>query len=223
MRKTMASRPKHAEPRPQPRLYLMTSRVSDAAALREPLTAALSAGDVAAVLLRFADADERTQINNAKALFAVTQSKDVALLLDGKPELVARSGCDGAHLTGLDAFSEALGTLKPERIAGAGGLSTRHDAMSAAEAGADYVMFGEPDETGARPDFAPIEERVAWWAEVFEAPCVAYAGAMEEIEPLVRAGADFVALGDWIWSDSAKIASIVADAAQRMRLPEPTA
>src|SRR6185369_32263 len=182
----MASRPKHAEPRPQPRLYLMTPRVAQAAAWREPLAAALAAGDIAAVLLRLADSDERAQTNIAKTLLAVTQNNDVALLLDGHAELVARAGCDGAHLTGTDAFKDALGTLKPERIAGAGGLDTRHDAMSAAEAGADYVMFGEPNENGERPDFAMIEERIAWWAEVFEAPCVAYAGDLEEIAPLVR-------------------------------------
>ena len=75
--------------------------------------------------------------------------------------------------------------------------------MSAAEAGADYVMFGEPDAAGARPSFAAVEERVAWWAEIFELPCVGYAGALEEVAPLVRAGADFVALGDWLWQDAA--------------------
>jgi len=72
--------------------------------------------------------------------------------------------------------------------------------MAAAEAGADYVMFGEPD-NGERPAFAAIEERVAWWAEVFEAPCVAFAAGPDEVTPLVTAGADFIALGasfnDW--------------------------
>ena len=98
----------------------------------------------------------------------------MALLLDGqKASLVARTGADGAHLTGLAAFTEALEQLKPERIAGAGGLTTRHDAMTAAETGADYVMFGEPDNAGARPAFAAIEERVAWWADA-EAPCVGF-------------------------------------------------
>ena len=116
-----------------------------------------------------------------------------------------------------------LGSLKPDRIAGAGGLTTRHDAMTAAEAGADYVMFGEPDETGARPSFEAIEERIAWWAEVFEAPCVGYAASLDEIAPLVKAGADFVALGDWIWRDSATLRATIADAMSRMKLPEPTA
>ena len=214
----MAPRPKKADPRPAPRLTLVTPRLQAAAGFAPLLAAALAAGDVAAVLLRLAETDERSLINGAKALAPIAQDKGAALLLDGHAALVARAGCDGAHLTGIDAFSEALATLKPERIAGCGGLSSRHDAMVAAEAGADYVMFGEPDETGARPAFAAVEERVAWWAEVFEAPCLAYAGAPEEVAPLVKAGADFVALGDWLWHDPQ---SAVAAAARDLKLAEP--
>ena len=96
------------------------------------------------------------------------QHRGAALLLDGSPELVARTEADGAHLTGFPAFKSALSLLKPACIAGCGGLTSRHDAMLAAEAGADYVMFGEPDPIGGRPSFAAITDRVSWWAEVFE-------------------------------------------------------
>ena len=219
----MASKPKQAEPRPAPRLYLVTPRVEDATAFSAQLAEALVAGDVAAVLLRLAATDERTLINIAAALGPVAQDKGVALLLDGHAELVARAGADGAHLTGIAAFNDAIGLLKPDRIAGVGGLETRHDAMTAAELGADYVMFGEPDSNGERSAFGAIEERIAWWAEVFEAPCVGFAAAIEEVAPLVKAGADFIALGDWIWRDSAAVAATIADAAQRMRLPETAA
>ena len=74
------------------------------------------------------------------------KSSGAALLLDGNVELVARGGADGAHLTGIAAMEDALASLKPDRIAGIGGLTTRHDSMSAGEAGADYVLFGEPDD-----------------------------------------------------------------------------
>lgn len=218
----MATRPKHAEPRPQPRLYLVTPPVADAQAFAERLAAAMSAGDVAAVLLRLDEGDERTQINRVKLLAPLAQQREAALLIDGHAGLVARSGADGAHLTGIDAFSAALETLRPERIAGCGGLETRHDAMVAAEQGADYVMFGEPDAEGRRPAFTAIEERVTWWAEVFEAPCVGYAGAAEEVAPLVAAGADFVALGDWVWQQSDAAAAIAA-AQRAMQLPETAA
>ena len=214
----MASRPKQAEPRPQPRLYLVTPAIEDAAAFAGPLEAALAAGDVAAVLLRLAPGDERGLINWVKLLAPVAQAHDAALILDGLADLVARSGADGAHLTGVDAFAGALAALKPaERIAGCGGLDTRHDAMLAAEQGADYVMFGEPDRDGHRPAFDLIEERVAWWAEVFEAPCVACAGGLEDVGPLAAAGADFIALGDWVWRDPA---ANVAAAARALRLPQ---
>ena len=218
-----SSRPEQADPRPAPRLYLVTPPVMDDATFSTQLAAALAAGDVAAVLLRLAEADERTQINRAKALSAVVQDKGAALLLDGHADLVARAGADGAHLTGIAEFTAALEQLKPERIAGVGGLVTRHDAMSAAEAGADYVMFGEPGAAGERPSFEAIEERVAWWAVVFEAPCVAYAASDEEVAPLAKAGADFVALGDWLWRDPQAIVETMIRAAGHLRLPESTA
>ncbi|HVZ52737.1 MAG TPA: thiamine phosphate synthase [Pseudolabrys sp.] len=219
----MTSRPKHAEPRPQPRLYLLTPPIAEAQTFIAPLAAMLAAGDVAAVLLRLAPSDERTLINRIKALAPVVQDAGAALVLDGHAGLVARAGADGAHLSGTGDFTNALDALKPDRIAGCGGLHTRHDAMLAAERGADYVMFGEPDTAGRRPGLAATEERVAWWAEVFEAPCVGYAGSLDEVAPLVAAGADFVAPGDFIWSDPSKAATTVAEAMRLMRLPERTA
>jgi len=219
----MAPRPKRADPTPAPRLYLVTPPVADAAAFAAPLAEALAAADVAAVLLRLADADERSLINRIKTLAPAVQDKDAALIIDGHADLVARGGADGAHLTGIAAFSAALDMLKPDRIAGCGGLHSRHDAMTAAEAGADYVMFGEPDPSGARPGFAAIEERVTWWAEVFEIPCVGYAASLDEVAPLVKAGADFVALGDWLWRDPGEVAAIIARVAPLLRLPEPAA
>ena len=195
----------------------------DASAFSANVADALSAGDVAAVLLHLTEADERSLINRAKALAPVVQNKGAALLLDGHADLVARAGCDGAHLTGIDALREALERLKPERIAGCGGLYSRHDAMVAAETGADYVMFGEPDASGARPAFAAVEERVSWWAEVFEIPCVGYAASIDEIAPLVKTGADFVALGDWLWREPREVAATIVRAAELLRLPETAA
>jgi len=219
----MATRPKKAEPRPAPRLYLITPPITEADAFSASLATALAAGDVAAVLLRLTDGDERSLINRVKTLCPVVQDKGAALLLDGHVELVARAGADGAHLTGIDAFNEALQRLKPERIAGAGGLVSRHDAMSAAEAGADYVMFGGPDASGARPSFPAVEERIAWWAEVFEIPCVAYVASLDDLEPLVKAGADFIAFGDWLWRNSQEVAGTITKATRALRLPETAA
>jgi thiamine-phosphate pyrophosphorylase len=183
-----------------PRLYLVTEPVMEPDEIAPGLAAALRAGDVAAVLLRLAPADERTLINRIKALAPLVQERDAALILDGYPDLVARSGADGAHLTGIEALQAALPTLKPSRIAGVGGLHTRHDAMLAGEANVDYLMFGQP-EAGVCPPLEATLERVAWWAEVFQLPCVGYGRSADEVGPIAAAGADFVALGSFVWTD----------------------
>lgn len=214
----MASRPKQTAPRPAPRLYLVTPPVADADAFASELAASVAAADIAAVLLRLSQADDRTLINCVKALAPVVQDKGAALLLDGHPDIVARSGADGAHLSGPDNFSAALPTLKPDRIAGAGDLPSRHDCMVAAETGADYILFGQF--SGARANNREaILERVGWLSEIFELPCVGFAESADQIAPLVAAGADFVAL-DYVWSDPRGAAAALADAALLLRLPE---
>jgi thiamine-phosphate pyrophosphorylase len=202
--------------RPAPRLYLVTQRIDDAGALARPLEAALGAAEIAAVLLRLSEADDRTLINQVKALAPVVQQRNAALLTDGHAEIVARAGADGAHLAGYDALKQALPALKPDRIAGAGGLRTRHDAMLAGEAGADYVMFGEPTREGGRPPFGAVLDRVAWWSEVFEVPCVGFAANIDEAEALAQAGAEFIALGDFVWKDQGGPAAMIASAAGRL-------
>lgn len=190
--------------------------MADPQALKFDLLAALDSADIAAVLMRLPDEDERALINRVKAVAPTVQKADAALILDGYPNLVARGGADGAHLTGLAAFEDAIRALKPERIAGIGGLETRHDAMTAAEGGADYVMFGD----NARPSLDALIERVSWWAGVFEVPCVAYATALDEIAPLAEAGADFVAVGDSVFGDPRGVAQAIADAASRLTQAE---
>ena len=180
------------------------------------MDAALAAGNVAAVLLRLDEADERTLINRVKAIGSVVQRRDIALLLDGRPELVARAGADGAHLSGIEALHAALPMLKPDRIAGAGGLRSRHDAMLAGETAADYVMFGEPAPRVGRLPFPDLQERLAWWAELFQLPCIGYAANADEIRPLAQAGADFVALGEWIWQESGGAEKAVAMASESL-------
>jgi thiamine-phosphate pyrophosphorylase len=195
------------ETRAAPRLYLVTPPVSDPEAVANDLADALNAADIAAVLLRLADGDETAQLARIKALRILIQSNGAALLLDGRADLAVRAETDGAHLTGTDAFKAAAPSLKPARIAGCGGLVSRHDAMLAGEAGADYVMFGEPDAGGRTPSFDAVLERVAWWAETLTIPCVAYAASLEEAEALVGAGADFIAVGENIWRDKRAVAT----------------
>jgi thiamine-phosphate pyrophosphorylase len=215
----MESRPR-AESRvtrdniPRQRLYLVTPRIEDPARFVLEIDQALAASDIAAVLLRLADGDDRKKIDRVKAIAAAVQRRDVALLLDGHAEIAVRAGADGAHISGIEAFVAALPLLKPDRIAGAGGLFSRHDAMLAGESGADYVMFGEPDRRGGRPSFEEVEERLLWWAELLEIPCVAYAGHADEVAVLARTGADFIALGEWIWTWPQGVAAAIVNAEQ---------
>ena len=208
---------KPAPPRPQPRLYLATPEVDDPAGLIGSLPGLLAAADIAAVLLRLKTTDQRSMIARAKALAPVVQNSNAALLLDGHVELVARSGADGAHLTGLAALEDALPSLKPDRIAGVGGLVTRHDSMAAGELGADYVLFGEPDAKDQRPSVEAIAERLGWWAELFEPPCVGFAASREEAYEFAAAGADFVLVGDFIWADPRGAAAALEDVEQAIR------
>jgi thiamine-phosphate pyrophosphorylase len=216
-----APRPKHAQPASAPRLYLVTPWIEDPAAFADALVRALDAADVAALLVRLREGDERTLINRVKALAPLAQAKDVAVILDGFPEIVARGGADGLHARGSEALEAALRALKPERIVGAGELASRHDAMSAAEAGVDYVMFGEPDAQDRRPGFEAVLERVGWWAEVFEIPCVGYATSLDEVDQLVRAGAEFIALGEAVWNAPEGPVAFLAEVSKLLVAPEP--
>ena len=208
---------KPVPPRPVPRLYLATPEVDDPTAMIASLPGLLAGTDVAAVLLRLKTTDQRTMISRIKALAPVVQDGGAALLLDGHVELVARAGADGAHLNGIEALQEALPSLKPDRIAGVGGLPTRHDSMAAGEAGTDYVLFGEPDAQGLRPAVEAIAERLEWWAELFEPPCVGYAASREEAREFAAVGADFVLVGDFIWADPRGPAAALMDAEQAIR------
>ena len=200
-----------------PRLYLATPVVDDPSRLIAGLPGMLAEADIAAVLVRLQPTDQRTMISRVKALAPVIQGGGAALLLDGHVELVARGGADGAHVTGIEAMQEALPSLKPDRIAGVGGLPTRHDSMAAGEAGADYVLFGEPDARGQRPSVEAIAERLQWWAELFEPPCIGFAASREEACEFAAAGADFVLVGDFIWADPRGAAAALKDVEQAIR------
>jgi thiamine-phosphate pyrophosphorylase len=201
-------------PRPAPRLYLATPEVDDPSQLVKDLPNLLAAADVAAVLVRLKETDQRTMISRIKQLAPAIQNAGAALLIEGHVELVARAGADGAHLVGLAAIEEALPSLKPDRIAGVGGLATRHDSMAAGELGADYVLFGEPDANGERPSAEAIAERLQWWDELFEPPCVGFAVSLDEASEFAAAGADFVLVGDFIWADPRGAKAALIDAGQ---------
>jgi thiamine-phosphate pyrophosphorylase len=205
--------------RPASRLYLVTPPV-DAPGLATTLAAAVAAADVAAVLVRPPAAGEAELVDRVRVIAPVIQNRGAALVLDGRAASVEPAGADGAHVSGIAALEAALPGLKPRYIVGCGGLFSRHDAMTAGERGADYVMFGEPGADGRRPAFAAVLERVRWWAEVFEIPCVGWAMNFDEAAALAGAGADFVAVGEAVWSWPEGPAAAVAAAASRLSFSE---
>lgn len=198
------------------RLYLVTPPIEDQAAFAPRLAEALAAGDVACVLLRFGEAHDAASRGRIDLVRSV-QARDAAALVVNDIDSALTLGADGLHVDGAGDLSEALRRLKPARIVGVGGLSSRDDAMLAGERDVDYLMFGD----GKVPDpFAERLERVAWWAEIFRVPCVAHAYALNEIEPLAAAGAEFVALGNCIWSDPRGPAAAVVDATVALQAGE---
>jgi len=201
--------------RPATRLILMTPRIADAEAFAPLLAAACGAADIAAVI---ADLEHRNA-EGYRALAMPVQAAGAAFLLEDNPHAVADASADGVHLTSFKDFAAAREQLAG-RIVGTGGLRSRDDAMTAAERNADYVLFGEADANGARPDLPQLIERIEWWAEVIQTPCVAFAANLTEIEPLARAGADFVSLREAAWNGGDPAAA-VAEAAEMLAVKEP--
>jgi thiamine-phosphate pyrophosphorylase len=199
-----------------PSLYLITPRLEEAGGFAPALEAALEAGVVACVLARVAARDESSAKRIVRALAPLAQERGAAFIVADDAQLAQRAGADGVHISnagentaGLDA---AIGRLKPDSIVGAGLLRSKHEAMTAGEKDIDYIMFGEPEADGSAPAFDNTLERVAWWADIFNVPVVAYAAGLDEAAPLARAGADFIALGSAVFDDPRGPASAVRDA-----------
>jgi thiamine-phosphate pyrophosphorylase len=202
------------------RLYLVTPVLEDAS-FAPKLAEACKGGNVAAVLLRLAPADERSLINLVKALGPSVQEHGAALVVttEGEADLAniaVRGGADGAHASGATSalVREMRERLKADRAIGAGHIRTKDDAMSLGEAGVDYLLFGEPRRDGSLPSLESVVERAAWWAEIFETPCVAFAPSLEAVEPLSATQAEFIALGDAVWDHPDGPAAAVKAAAE---------
>jgi thiamine-phosphate pyrophosphorylase len=203
-------------PQASPRcsLYLVTPLLTaaDADAFAKIFDEALEAAPVACALVRFAPRSEAHAKAIVAPLLRSARDTNCALLIENDSRLAARLGADGVHVAGAgEDLVEAIKSLKPERIVGAGSLRTRDDAMTAGEIGADYVMFGEPHggaQTMGLASLVSLTERVVWWAEIFETPCVAYADTITSAGALADAGADFVALGEAIWGNSSPTGAV---------------
>ena len=213
------------------RLILLTPQIGDAERFRPDLAAACGAGPIAAVLLQLAAADERSMVNAVKRLASAAQAEGAAVLvcepalpfpLLDLATLASRGGADGIHLRRPAEARTWRARLGSDRSLGVAGLRTRHDAMDAGEAGADFVLFGEPRPDGSVPALDDVVERAAWWAEIFQVPCAAFAPTLDAVPRLAATGAEFVVLGDAVWQHpdgpAAAIAAAIA-ALNRSEVP----
>ena len=190
------------------RLYLITPVRFEPRAFADTLKAALDAGDVACLQLRLKGENETPPDADAirratEVLMPLSQARDVAFLINDRPDLAAELGADGTHIGQADTgFAEARKLVGPDKIVGVTCHDSRHLAMEAGEAGADYVAFGAFYKTDTKtPISSASPEILSWWSELFELPCVAIGGiTVSNAAPLVRAGADFLAVSSGVWS-----------------------
>ncbi len=199
---------------PACRFYLVTPPDLDTGAkltaFAQKLAIALDAGEAAAVLLRAADMTDEAARRAAEALCPAVQGREAAFVIEGRPDLAEASGADGVHVSyQRGAVAEARLVIGPEAIVGIACGTSRHHAIHAGEAGADYVAFEGPD--------AELEEVLAWWQEIMSLPCVAFGGVtLDRAAELARAGADFLALGEAVWAHPEGPAAALAALAARL-------
>ena len=192
------------------RLYLV-SPPEVGGAFPDRLAAALDAGPVAAFQFRVKGVDEHDAARLAEPLQAACAARDVAFIVNDSVALARRLGADGVHLGQADGDPrEARARLGPGAQIGVTCHDSRHLAMEAGEAGADYVAFGAFFPTATKPTSHRADPSIlTWWSTLFELPCVAIGGiAPENAAPLVAAGADFLAVCGAVWGAADPAAAV---------------
>jgi len=189
--------PKTSQENERWRLLLVAPPLADGDALANLLSAALSGGDVASVILDGGDLDEAAFQASAQKAVSVIQENGAAAIILNDTRIAGRVGADGIHIEGkASELAEAIEKHTPKFIVGTGNLRDRHGAMEIGELQPDYVFFGK---IGAdnKPDAHPRNLALAeWWAEMVEIPSIAQAGnTIESVVEAAQTGADFVALG----------------------------
>jgi thiamine-phosphate pyrophosphorylase len=186
------------------RLYLITPpQLPDLPGFVRALEAALGAGDVAALQVRLKDTSDAAVAEAVRAVTPVCRARGVAVILNDRPDLAASLDCDGVHVGQEDAsYSEARRLMGKDRTVGVTCHDSRHLAMEAAEAGADYVAFGAFFDTATKEAKTRTEPGILTiWQETMQTPCVAIGGVtVETARVLAAAGADFLAVSGGVWA-----------------------
>jgi thiamine-phosphate pyrophosphorylase len=204
-----------AEDRATTRLYLITPPALDPEKFARELEQALAGGDVACLQLRLKDVADDVVRRATRVLQPIAQARDVAFIMNDRPDLAAELGCDGVHVGEEDMpYAEARRRLGADRIVGVTCGASRDRAITAAEAGADYVAFGAffPSPTKGRTKYRADPEVLRDWSETTVVPCCAIGGiSQENCGPLVEAGTDFLAVISSVWSYPKGPRAAVAD------------
>jgi thiamine-phosphate pyrophosphorylase len=183
------------------RLYLITPAVLDPLVFQDVLARALDGGDVAALQLRLKDVGDDELRRAIDVLRPVAQQREVAFVLNDRPDLAVAHGCDGAHVGQEDTPAAVARKILGQLTLGVTCHASRDLAMTAGDEGADYVAFGAffPSGTKAASTRADVDV-LAWWSDMMELPCVAIGGiTAANCGPLVAAGADFLAVVSAVW------------------------
>lgn len=184
-------------------LYLITPPQIELGAFADTLSAALDAAPVACVQMRLKDLDDSDLKRAGDILREVCHARDVAFLVNDRPDIAVAIGADGAHVGQDDMpYAEARSLLGPDRIVGVTCKNSKDLAMRAGEDGADYVAFGAfYPTTTKQTDIRAEPGLLTWWQDIMEVPCVAIGGITpDKAEPLVDAGADFLAVSSGVWT-----------------------
>jgi thiamine-phosphate pyrophosphorylase len=190
------------QPRPPCQLYVVSPPAIVVPDFVEALKAALDGGPVAAFQLRLKDVPDADVLRACDALLPVCAAHDVAFILNDRADLAKQAGADGVHLGQGDGnLKDARALLGPNAQIGRTCHDSRHLAMEAGEAGADYVAFGAFYDTTTKPShYRPAPEILTWWTTISQLPCVAIGGIFpDNAAPLVAAGADFIAVVRAVW------------------------
>jgi thiamine-phosphate pyrophosphorylase len=184
------------------RLYLITPPQIDLDPFAAAFEQALSGGDVACLQIRLKDVPEAEIVRAAQTLIPMAHKAGVSVLINDRPDLAKASGADGVHVGQEDAsYAEARRIVGPKNVVGVTCHDSRHLAMEAGDAGADYVAFGAFFETTTKSaKYKADVDVLTWWSDIFEIPCVAIGGiTVDNAQPLIAAGADFLAVSAGVW------------------------
>jgi thiamine-phosphate pyrophosphorylase len=210
-----------AEKRPPCQLYLISPPALDLGAHADALLSAIAAGGpVAAYQLRMKGCSDADILAAAERLLPICRSADIAFLLNDRADLAKMAEADGVHLGQTDGSVEAARRLLgPDAQIGVTCHGSRHLAMDAGEAGANYVAFGAFFPTGTKMvEHHATPDLLSWWVALSPIPCVAIGGITPgNCGPLVSAGADFLAVSASVWADPDGPAAAVARFAHAMK------